>query len=312
MDTPLVSVIIPNYNHADYLDQRIASVLNQTYRHFEIIILDDHSTDNSSSVIERYRNNPKVSHIVVNEENGGTPFVQWNKGLKLAQGELIWIAESDDYCEPLFLEELVSAYMDNPDSVVVYCSSLYVDSNGNSMETYKEDTYPIVSYEGEDFIKEKLAFGCAIWNASSAIFRRSTALLIDGQYQDFKACGDRLFWMKMAEKGRIVHVNQHLNYFRQHLNKVSPTRFRDGTSLREEYRIYQYQREKRYLSGWKRIFVLSLYYDKINEGEFSNSSVKIDLLRLWGFSSRLYVATIKILARFYIYFGIYIKHRKPL
>ena len=79
-NTPLVSIIIPNYNHARYLKQRLESIFNQTYQNFEVIFLDDCSTDNSSDIIEQYKDNPHLSQIVVNETNSGSPFKQWNKG----------------------------------------------------------------------------------------------------------------------------------------------------------------------------------------------------------------------------------------
>ena len=100
---PKVSVIIPNYNHALFLEQRLESVLNQTYQDFEVIFLDDASTDSSRAVFTKYANHPKISHIIFNETNSGYPFKQWNKGVNLAMGEYIWIAESDDYAELNFL-----------------------------------------------------------------------------------------------------------------------------------------------------------------------------------------------------------------
>ena len=99
MKQPLVSVIVPNYNYARYMDERMQSILNQTYQNFEIIILDDCSTDNSRKVIEKYRGNPHVVAIVYNKENSGSTFKQWNKGFSIAKGELIWIAEADDTCK---------------------------------------------------------------------------------------------------------------------------------------------------------------------------------------------------------------------
>lgn len=313
MKMPLVSVIVPNYNHARYLDQRIQSVLNQTYENFELIILDDKSSDNSEEVIEQYRENPHVSHIVFNAENSGSTFIQWNRGFELAKGDIIWIAESDDYCEPQFLECLVREYASHPGCVVAYCSSQYVDSEGQLMKTDKEGVNPVYFYTGAKFIEQKLAFGCAIWNASSAIFCKAAALSIDRQYQDYKACGDRLFWMEMAENGNIVHVNQMLNYFRQHQNKVSPKRFRDGTSLKEEYRIYSYQRQNRYLTvGFRLAFILSLYYSKIASGEFESESIKKELIQLWRFGSKSKIAFIKLLSRLYIYYNLYVLRRKPL
>lgn len=89
MTTPFVSVIVPNYNHARYLEQRLDTVFNQTYQNFEVIILDDKSTDNSLEVINRYKDNPHLSQIVVNEQNTGSPFKQWDKGINLAKGVTI-------------------------------------------------------------------------------------------------------------------------------------------------------------------------------------------------------------------------------
>ena len=127
---PLVSVIIPNYNHARYLDQRIQTVLDQTYTNFEVIILDDCSTDNSLEVIAKYKDNPHVSQIVVNEQNSGSTFKQWDKGIHLAKGEIIWIAESDNYCELNLLEELVKAYTEKENTIMAYNSTLVLYDDG--------------------------------------------------------------------------------------------------------------------------------------------------------------------------------------
>src|SRR5687767_14108483 len=98
------SVIIPNYNHGRFLHERIGSVVAQKKEPFEIIILDDHSTDNSREVIEIYRAHRLVTHIVYNEKNSGSPFAQWVRGIKLATASWIWIAESDDVANADFLE----------------------------------------------------------------------------------------------------------------------------------------------------------------------------------------------------------------
>lgn len=79
---PTVSVIVPNYCHAPYLEQRIESILQQTFQDFELILLDDCSTDGSREILERYRNHPKVSGIFYNERNSGSPFKQWKRGCR--------------------------------------------------------------------------------------------------------------------------------------------------------------------------------------------------------------------------------------
>lgn len=309
---PLVSVIIPNYNHALFLDKRIQSVLNQSYSNFEVIILDDKSPDNSVEVINKYRNNPHVSNIVINSENSGSTFVQWNRGLELSKGDIIWIAESDDYCDSTFLEECVREYCAMPACVVVYCSSEYVDANNNDLGTYNHYTQSIYRFRGEEFIYERMAYGCAIWNASSAIFSKKAALAIDKNYQTFKMCGDKLFWILMAEKGNVIHVNKTMNYFRQHQNKVSPKRFRDGTWLREERKIYQYQCKQGYLSRLRRAFVLCLYKNRIQTGEFDKEEIREQLKILWHFDSKMKNLSLDLLSRLYQYYYKYILHKPAL
>lgn len=100
---PKVSVIIPNYNHAQYLEERIQSVLSQTYTDFELIVLDDCSSDNSVEIIRNMSFAGKRDNVrfYFNETNSGNTYMQWKKGISLAKGDYIWIAESDDFSPPL-------------------------------------------------------------------------------------------------------------------------------------------------------------------------------------------------------------------
>ena len=182
MGTKLVSVIIPNYNHANYLDERIQSVLNQTYRNFEVIILDDRSTDNSLEVIDKYKDNPHVSCVVVNEENGGSPFAQWKKGLSMAKGDVVWIAESDDSCDCSFLENLLDFYIEYG-LVMAFSLSRRIDTNGLLGDVVQNDVLQNLLMDGHDYISSKISL---ITNASSAIFGREYALNIDNNYLNAK------------------------------------------------------------------------------------------------------------------------------
>lgn len=101
-----VSVIIPNYNYARFLQQRIESVLAQTYTDYEIILLDDASTDDSVSILNHYKTNSRVAHLEINSVNTGSPFAQWQKGISLSRGKYIWIAESDDAADASFWRKL--------------------------------------------------------------------------------------------------------------------------------------------------------------------------------------------------------------
>ncbi len=224
----MVSVILPNYNHSKYLAQRIDSILAQSYQEFELIILDDRSPDESREVIERYRDNPHVSHIVYNEENSGSTFKQWDLGFSLAQGEYIWIAESDDYADPKFLERCVEELEQSPDATLCYCDSHIVDAEGYSLKDHFLQKYieptngeGAILYDGREFIAERLLVQNMIYNASMVVFRKRLLAEIDPIYKRFRSCGDWLFWVMMANRGSVIRVAERLNYFRQHENKVS-------------------------------------------------------------------------------------------
>src|SRR5690348_12935994 len=117
-----VSVVIPNYNHAPFLRQRIESVLRQTYQDFELILLDDCSMDGSQAILMEYASDPRV-RIEFNQKNSGSTFKQWNKGVRLARGEYVWIAESDDYADDRLLEKLAARLDAEPRAAFAYCRS---------------------------------------------------------------------------------------------------------------------------------------------------------------------------------------------
>lgn len=279
-----VSVLVPNYNHSRYLPQRIESILSQTYQDFELIILDDCSTDNSVDVIKRYANNEKVSHIVINEQNSGSTFVQWQRGFGLAKGELIWIAESDDFCTQDFLQTMVDAFKGNNNLAFAYCTSSIVDGDGNPLNRYDAATIiPEGVFEGKLFIKQYMLSGNSVWNASAVVMRKEFAVQADKQYMDYKSAGDHLFWIELAEMGDVYHVTKRMNFFRQHNNKVTPTKVKDGTTYKEENKIYKYLQKSHYVSQKDDFYVRSTYILKILNGAFNSSSTKVELLSLWGY-----------------------------
>ena len=234
--TPLVSVIIPNYNHAPYLKERIDSVLNQTFQDFELILLDDCSTDNSRDIINAYADNPHVSHIVLNEKNTCNTFVQWERGIQLACGKYIWIAESDDVAESTFLETLVGQLEMNPNAVVAYSHSLMIDSDGQELPySWHKKGSPgtIHTFDGNTFIRQKMLVNSRIYNASMAVFRSSIFQFVSTDYQAHRFCGDWLFWTYVCQLGQVIEVCQCLNRFRQHQNKVSVKSMDQGQNWRD-------------------------------------------------------------------------------
>ena len=220
----IVSIIIPNYNHKPYLQQRLDSVFNQTYQKVEVILLDDASTDGSADLLNSYKNHPNVTHVVLNTVNSGSPFKQWQKGFALAKGEYIWIAESDDYCDFDFLETCLKRL--NNDVGIVYVQSVDVDSNGKQLSpriNYTASFKPNIwkdnfTMKGTDFIENYLLVKNVIPNASAVVFKRE---LVNSKYFNdnllkMKMCGDWFFWLQLVNKTNIVFINKSLNYFRNH------------------------------------------------------------------------------------------------
>ena len=222
--SPTVSVIIPNYNHAPYLKERIDSVLNQTYQDFEVIILDDCSPDNSVEVIEQYRSNPHVSHILINEQNTRNTFIQWERGISMAKGRYIWIAESDDVAELQLLESLVGQLEQHPDASVAFCHSRLIDADGAllSEQNTKNPAQPgQITIDGScTFLRHLLIFNY-IYNASMAVFRRDVYDRANPDYKQFRYCGDWHFWASVCAAGRVIEVYDMLSRFRQHQRKVT-------------------------------------------------------------------------------------------
>ncbi len=278
---PLVSVIIPNYNHARYLEQRLDSVFGQTYPNFEVIILDDCSTDNSLEVINRYKDNPHVSQVVVNEVNSGSTFKQWDKGISLAKGEIIWIAESDDWCELNLLEELVHAYLQNEHTVLAYNPTLQVDDDGNFWNKIHEGHNQYMS--GKKYLRSYLSLFNYVMNASCAIFSRKAALQVSKAYQQLLGAGDYLFWVEIARQGRVAIVNKRLSYFCRHSGTVSNKRGRDGSNSRDEMTILKRIKEIIWIGPLRNRYIYAAHVMRLKGQAYDTSIIEDEIAYIWQF-----------------------------
>jgi glycosyltransferase involved in cell wall biosynthesis len=232
---PETSVIVPNYNHAPYLAQRIDSVLAQTCQDFELILLDDGSSDGSREVLERYRGHPKVAHLACNESNSGSTFKQWEKGIGLARGRYVWIAESDDWCEPTFLETVLEGLRADPDCVLGYCQAYFVGPGGVLNWQSRHDRLAETLY-GRDFIRRHMA-PTSIYNASMAVWRKDGYERVPKDYVGYRFCGDWLFWIGLARLGKVHISGKLLAYYRQHPHNVSTGVYRSGLNFVEEMKV---------------------------------------------------------------------------
>lgn len=221
--TPFISVIIPSYNHVEFLPKRLESIFNQSFQNFEVIFLDDFSSDDSWNYFQKFSDDPKVSHCIRNEVNSGSPFKQWKKGIDLARGELIWIAESDDFCELNFLDEMISRLEEN--TSLIYCGTCYIDKSGLPTKgkfpnwNFRDNTersrwLTDHSASGRSEILNYLTFTNTIVNASSVLFRKPK--FFPEEVLSMRYCGDWYFWIYILQFGNVNFCSLRLNHFRIH------------------------------------------------------------------------------------------------
>lgn len=223
MKPPNVSVIVPNYNHGRHLALRLQSILDQTYQDFELLYLDDASTDNSAQVFARFADDPRI-RAFTNPTNTGNPSVQWNKGVSLARGQYVWIAEADDFADPRLLEVLVGRLDRHPDAGLAYCQSWETDADGHALRPYTFHTDTLdprrwqrdFLHHGPDECRRYLAKLNTIPNASAVVFRRSLYLDVGGADETLAYCGDWLLWFHILMRADVVFVAEPMNYYRRH------------------------------------------------------------------------------------------------
>jgi glycosyltransferase involved in cell wall biosynthesis len=218
---PRVSVIVPNYNHARYLGWRVDSILNQTFQDFDVLLMDDASTDNSLKVLESYARRQGV-RLIRNTRNSGSVFRQWEKGISQTDSQYVWIAESDDWADPRFLERLVCVLDENPRVGLVYAQSWIADTDfkitGNAL-CWTQDLHPTrwksdYLNRGVDEIRDFLLDRNTIPNASAVLMRRTALEFSRPIHTDFRLCGDWIHWIRMLCESDVAYVADSLNFWR--------------------------------------------------------------------------------------------------
>ena len=184
----LVSIIIPCYNHGEYIAETLDSVLGQTYNNWEAIILNDGSTDNSAEIAELYTK--KDNRItLVNLPNGGVAKAR-NYGISIANGEFILPLDSDDIIEPTYIEKAIDVFNEHPDVKVVYCQWEYFGI------TTKTPPLQYVSY------KKQLLYNAIF---CSALFRKEDAVAIGGYDEKLIGYEDWEFFIRLLDEDSIVY-----------------------------------------------------------------------------------------------------------
>lgn len=238
---PKVSIVLPNYNYAHYLDERIQSLLNQTYKDFELIILDCASVDNSIAVISKYTHDPRIKTKFYSHDNG-LPYERWNDGADLAQGEYLIIANADDSCEPTLLEKLVEKLDAHSNVGLAFSESWIIDSNSKRIRKanwengrWKTDFID----QGKNELKY-LFLWCTVPNASCALMRREFFIKAGKFDATMFLSADWMLWSKMMMISDIAYVSEPLNHFRTHSNTVRQRAGRRGIDFEEDLLVKRY------------------------------------------------------------------------
>jgi len=199
MNDVKVTVLMPVYNAEKYIAEAIYSVLNQSFKDFELLIINDGSTDRSIEIIRTF-SDPRI--VVVNQSNAGVA-AALNTGIKLARGEFIARFDADDICYPRRLEEQYSFMKTNPDYVLIGSDADYLDQEGEYL-FYNGN----VSHFYQD-IRETIRIHCPFIH--STVFYNTEVVKELGGY-DTKAhtFEDYLLWIKLIEKGKVLNFDKPL------------------------------------------------------------------------------------------------------
>ena len=217
--TPLVTVYITNYNYGKFIRAAIESLLNQSFQDFELIIIDDGSTDNSKSIIEEYEAYDRIS--VIYQRNKGLNITN-NVALKVSKGKYIVRLDADDFLEPTALEDMSNA-LENDDLLgLIFPNYFIVDVDGNTLSEIKRH-----DFDTEVNILDQPAHG-------ACTMIRSEFLKQVGGYDEDYTCQDGYeLWVKFINKFKVTNINKTLFSYRRHNynltnneNKILGTRLR--------------------------------------------------------------------------------------
>ena len=235
-----ISVVVPNYNYAQYLPERLNSILRQDYPIFEILFLDDCSMDESLEVAHEILSAQAIDYrIVANTENSGSVFRQWKKGVELARGTHVWIAEADDSCSENFLTETRKGFR-TPGVVLSYCESRQIDEDGrifaNNYLAYVSDIdarrwlTPFVMDGG--MAARSFCVKNIIPNVSAVLFEgcslREVLVRNIERIVSYRVAGDWLTYVLLLKQGHVAFTPVSANAHRRHQSSVTLSSFNDA------------------------------------------------------------------------------------
>lgn len=226
---PEVSIVFTSYNHKKYLNKALDSILSQTFSDFELIIIDDCSTDGSQLILKEYEKKDRRIKLVLNEINSGSYVHSSNQGASLATTSYLIFAQCDDWAEPNQLKILFDA-MKNNDVGVVFSSSNMVDSQGLLLDcdfNVRSAAFR-TKHNVDSIIPGNEAFlylleSCIIPNLSAALIKKDLFDKLKGLSDSFLVLADWDLWIRASSECDFYYIRKPLNNFRQHGGTIRST-----------------------------------------------------------------------------------------
>ena len=248
MKNPKVSIVLPCYNGAKMIGEAIESVIAQTYQDWELIIVNDCSTDNTLEVAQSYAKKDQRIRVFSNEKNSKLP-ATLNHGFREAKGELWTWTSDDNLLLPTMLEEFVDYFDKHPEVGFVTSDLANIDINGK-----------IISYDIlPDNIQDKMPLNNC--GGASFMYRSSIAKKIGEYREDLFLAEDYEYWMRLCFNTKLAHYPKVLYHYRVHTNSLTATRKQQIAEKLIQVRLmYLNQIEERYKGQPS---IVAMFYGRI-------------------------------------------------
>lgn len=224
MKKPLVTVAIPTYNGEKFIAEAIESVLGQTFTNFELVVVDNASTDKTAKIVCSF-SDPRIKYFR-NKRNIGM-IKNWNRAVKLSQGKYLLILGDDDKLKPKFLEKSVVVHQKYPSLGFTFTHCNKMDEKGNFIRLWGYEFFKSGYIKGHDYIKFTLENGCCMTNSSTVLLRKKVHEKV-GIYKG--VYGENTFdfnmWLRIANSYDVFFIDEALVDYRLHPGQVSEIHWR--------------------------------------------------------------------------------------
>ena len=220
----MVSIVLPVYNGEKYLRESIESIINQTYQDWELIIVNDCSTDNSEIIAKEYADKDSRIVVVSNSVNSKLP-KSLNNGFKIARGEYFTWTSDDNLFKENAIEKMVTCLGENPDVDIVYSYYDLIDSSGNIKDA--DAQRQSLKMHDIDYIDKHPNTGIMNFVGACFLYKNSVHYKLDGYDETLFLVEDFDFWLRARRYFTYMQLKECLYLYRHHENALSSTRRRD-------------------------------------------------------------------------------------